>query len=433
MSFKPSIGFLSVALTVIFWGSLTTNLPAAKADKSKEASKAATVEPEPTTPLDPIKYAGVWLSGSLADADKNFPVGKTFTQRRIEGQGGSDDLAGELLQALRKAAKPGGRRLVDALAPNDYTPEAKAGKALVMACAINYEQVDALRIGGVTKVMAEVGFDLVICDFSTRAVVVALPGRVMLVDVDPANNPSPQKKKLLLQRLYHESVLKQFVKLAQDRGPEIMGLSVAGVTKVTVFDEAKKVLPDWMKEKTENYFANVAGSNFYEGSGLPLLPFSRGNELVFCSMQEKLSDASEASIKSNESGEGEHFTLKKPEYEVELVIPAFRTVTATSTDAGKVVQNCAYSRITIKRGEQILYTSQHDANVQNIVPRGSSEAVPWLAYSDALNDLFFKGAKQIKTKISGARKKQDNPSLIIEPESLKNMFLDCAPWSIVGK
>jgi hypothetical protein len=397
-----------------------------KADKAPEQ----TVD---STPLDPIKYGGIWLSGSLADADKNFPVGKLFTQRRIEGQGGSDDLASEILQALRKAAKPGGRRLVDALAPNDYKPEAKAGKALVLACAINYEHVDGVRIGGITKVMAEVGFDLVICDFSTRTVVVALPGRVMLVDVDPANNPSQQRKTQLLHRLYRESVLKQFVKLAQERGPEIMGLSAVGVTKVTVFDDAKKILPEWMKEKTENYFANVAGSNFYEGSGLPLLPFSRGSELVFCSMQQQLSDASEAAIKSNESGDGEHFTLKKPEYQLELVIPAFRTVTATSTDAGKVVQNCAYSRITIKKGEQTVYTSQHDANVQNIVPRGSSEAVPWLAYSDALNEMFLKGSKQIKSRYSGPRKKQDNPQILIEPDALKNLFVDCAPWSIVGK
>lgn len=433
MLFNRTVALVAAAVAAALLLPLSSNLLAAKADKAKEAAKSVKAEPEAAPLLDPIKYGGVWLSGNFADADKNFPVGKAFTQRRLPGQGGSDDLAAEILQALRKAAKPGGRRLVDALAPNDYSPEAKAGKALVMACAINYEQVDALRIGGVTKVMAEVGFDLVICDFSTRAVVVALPGRVMLVDVDPSNKPSEQRKKMLLQRLYRESVLKQFVKLAQDRGPEIMGLSAAGVTKVTVFDEAKKVLPEWMKEKTENYFANVAGSNFYEGAGLPLLPFSRGNELVFCSMQENLSDASEAAIKSNESGGGERFTLKKPEYEVELVIPAFRTVTATATDAGKVVQNCAYSRITIKRGDQVVYTSQHDANVQNIVPRGSSEAVPWLAYSDALNDLFFKGSKQIKTKISGARKKQDNPQILIEPGELKNLFLDCAPWSLVGK
>jgi hypothetical protein len=150
-------------------------------------------------------------------------------------------------------------------------------------------------------------------------------------------------------------------------------------------------------------------------------------------MQQQLSDVSEAAIKSNESGDGEHFTLKKPQYKMELVIPAFRTVTATSTDAGKVVQNCAYSRITIKKGEQTVYTSQHDANVQNIVPRGSSETVPWLAYSDALNEMFFKGAKQIKARYSGPRKKQDNPQILIEPGQLKNLFLDCAPWSVVGK
>jgi len=429
---KYTCDYLS-ALAVLTALALFSGTPLTAKEKPEKKPSEPVAKEENAAPLDPIKYSGVWLSGKYSDIDKNFPVGKEFALRRVEGQGGDFQLSREILVSLRKASKPSGRRLVDALAPDDYVPQASSGKALVLACAINYEHVDSVRVGGVTKVMAEVGFDLVICDFSTRSVVVALPGRVMRTDVDSNAKPSEQKKTQMLQKLYREEVLKQFVKLAQDRGPEIMGLTAIGVTKVTFLDEAKKILPDWMSGKADDYFANVAGSNFYEGVGLPLLPFSRGNELVFCSMQEKLSDASEAAIKSNESGDGEHFTLKKPDYEIELVIPTFRTVTATQNAAGKLVQNCCYSRITIKKGEQVFYTSQHDASVQNLVPSGSSESVPWLAYSDAVNEMFYKGSKQIKSKLSGPRKKQDNPALIIEPDSLKNMFIDCAPWSIVGK
>jgi len=430
---KPMGGILpkfTLSLSILTVGMLSLS-PSASA--AKASPQKAPVPVETSEPMDPIKYAGVWLSGKFSDIDKNFPVGKEFTLRRLESQGGGFQLSRQILEALRKGAKPGGRRLVNALAPDDYTPEAKAGKALVLACAINYEHVDSVRIGGVTKVMAEVGFDLVICDFTTRSVVVALPGRVMRTDVDSGVKASEQKKTQMLQFLYKEEVLKQFVKLAQNRGLEIMGLSAVGVTKVTFLDEAKKVLPEWMHEKSEDYIANVAGSNFYEGIGLPILPFSRGNELVFCSMQERLSDASEAAIKSNESGDGEHFTLKKPDYEVELVIPTFRTVTASSNAAGKLVQNCCYSRITVKKGEQIFYTAQHDGSVQNLVPKGSSDATPWLAYSDALNEMFYKGSKQIKSKLSGPRKKQDNPQLVIDPDALRNLFLDCAPWMLVGK
>ena len=302
-----------------------------------------------------------------------------------------------------------------------------------MACSINYEHVDCVEIGGVYKVMGEVGFDLVVCDFSTRSVVVCLPGRVMYVDVSKSPNISEDQKITILNKIYMEMVPKQFLKICKAHGPEIMGLDSAGVTTVSVFDEAMKVIPDHLKDRYESYFANLAGSNFYEGAGLPLLPFSRGSEMVFCAMQENLSDATNSVINNEESADGVKFSLKKPLYELELTIPAFQTVAATSTDIGKVVQNCCYARITIKKGGETIYTSQHQGNVQNIVPRGSSERTPWLAYSDALNEMFFSGAKKIKALISGKSIKKENPLLIINPSGIKGVFVACAPWTIVNK
>jgi len=381
---------------------------------------------------DPIKYSGVWLSGKYCDADKNFPVGKHYSLQF--GEGSSNDLSKDLLALIRKESKPNGNRLVDSIAPDDYTPQASVGKALVMACAINYEHVDQVEIGGINKVMAEVGFDLVICDFSNRSVVVCLPGRIMRTDVTESAIVSEAKKKEMLEELYRKELPKQFVKLAKEHGPEIMGLDSAAVTKVTVFDEAKKILPNWLSERYEDYFGNVLGSNFYEGCGLPILPFSRGNEMVFCAMREGVSDASSKVIESaKESGSGVSFVLKKPEYQVELVIPGFQTVTATSNDVGKLVQNCSYSRITIKKGEDVIYTAQHDGSVRNLIPKGSSEKVPWLAYSDAVNEMFFKSSKQIKSKISASMKKQDSPLLIIDPSAIKSLFVACAPWAIISK
>ena len=127
------------------------------------------------------------------------------------------------------------------------------------------------------------------------------------------------------------------------------------------------------------------------------------------------------------------FALHAPDYEMELVIPTFRTVTASSNAAGQIVQNCCYSRISIKRGDLVLYSSQHEANVTNLIPKGSSQKVPWLAYSDGLNELFFKSSKQIKAQYSGPEKKQEKPVLIVKPVLLKRFFTECAPWSIVGK
>lgn len=364
-----------------------------------------------------IKFSGIWLTAKASEAESLFPVGRKFA-----AQFGGDDTASlsrKLLSQLREKAKPDGKRLVDLLAPDDYTPSAASGKALVMACALTYEHVDSVLIGGIRKVMAEVGFDLVICDFSDRSVVVSLPGRVLRTDV--SERPVTEaKRNELLAYVYSNELPKHFCKLAQARGPEIMGIKSIAVTKLTFLEEARKVFPPWLNSRAEEYYASFAGSNFYEGAGLPMLPFSRGNEVVYCAMRENLADASrlvENGIK--EAGkDGTVFVLKKPDYEIELVIPGFQTTTAESGPAGKLVLNCAYSRITIKNGEKVIYSEKHDANVKNLIPGGSSTATPWLAYMDATSNMFFEGSKTILKKKTPA---------------IKQMFTECAPWSLLSK
>jgi hypothetical protein len=400
--------------------------------EQKAAEEVAGNDGGQREPLQPIKYTGIWLSGKGSEMDGRFPVGKRYALAAgTEGEDGG--LSRELLAGLRAASKPNGRRLVDAIAPDDYAPSTTGGQAFVMACAINYEHVDSVEIGGVHKVLAEVGFDLVICDFSNRAIIATLPGRVMRLDVSKTPKVSEAQRRDCLKTLYRNELVKQFVKLAQARGPEMFGIGTVGVTKVTLMDEAKAVLPAFLKEGYEEFFSSVAASNFYEGVGLPMTPFSRGSDMVFCGMREGLSDAQKALAESEtQAGGGLVFTLHPPDYEVELVIPTFRTVTASSNAAGQLVQNCCYSRISIKRGDLVVYSSQHDANVTNLVPKGSSLKVPWLAYSDGLHELFYKSSKQIKAQIAGPEKSQEKPVLIVKPKLLKQFFLECAPWSVVG-
>lgn len=384
--------------------------------------------PQSVDSFSQIKFSGVWLTGSFKDIDCHFPVGKTHTL--AFGSAGGNELSKKILSLIRAEADPGKGRLIDNIAPDDFRPEAAAGKSYVMACSINYEHVDCVEIGGVYKVMGEVGFDLIICDFSTRSVVVCLPGRVMYVDVSKSPSISEEQKTSILNNIYTEMLPKEFLRICKAHGPEIIGLDSAGVTDVKLFDEAMAILPDHLQERYQSYFGNVAASNFYEATGMPLLPYSRGSEMVFCGMQENLVDATNSVINSEEGEQGQRFILKKPLYNVEIIIPAFQTTVATSNDIGKVVLNCSYARINILKGESTIYTSQHEGNVQNIIPRRSSNETPWLAYSDSLNEMFLGAGKKIKASMNGKDKKQDSPKLIISSNDIKNMFIDCAPWAI---
>ena len=155
--------------------------------------------------------------------------------------------------------------------------------------------------------------------------------------------------------------------------------------------------------------------------------------MVFCGMQEDLVDATNNVINTEQGNEGQRFVLKKPVYDVELIIPAFQTTVATNNQIGKVVQNCCYARITIKKGDTLIYTSQHEGSVQNMIPRGSSEKTPWLAYSTALNDMFYGAGKKIKAAMNGKDKKQESPKFLVNSSGIKSMFIDCAPWTLANK
>jgi len=405
----------------------------AKVDSTVEAKSPLLSGQKEEVALPLMKYSGIWLTGTYSEAKERFPIGVNYALQLADGEGDAG-LTQLLLSELRIVAKPGGRRLVDALADDGHVASSTGGEAYLLACGINYEHVESVEIGGVNKVMAEVGFDLMVCDFANRSIVVTLPGRVMRTDVSKTPKVSEDQKRAILQKLYQNELVKHFVKLASAHGPEIFGIATIGVTKVTLFEEAVGVLPSFLKDRYEEFFSNVAASNFYEGVGLPLTPLSRGSDMLFCGMRVGLSDEQKFVANSEQTKDGGlTFALHRPDYEMELVIPAFRTVTASASAAGKYVQNCSYSRITIKRGDLVIYSSQHEASVQNLIPKGSSEKVPWLAYSDSVNELFFKSSRIIKGQISGPEKRQDKPMLVVKPPLLKQCLMECAPWAILNK
>jgi hypothetical protein len=387
-------------------------------------------------PQRPITFAGVWLSGRHADIEKDFPVGQDFTLKPMTAPGEGVDLSQRIYQTIeeaKKKPKKGGKggRLIDAVVTGDSenTPSAKSGNALVMACVINRETVDHLRIGGgstkaVNKSFAQVEFTLVIADFKQRSIFVALPGKAEFVS---AGEYSDQDS---LRRAYADRLVMRFMEKMEATPSNIVGLDSIGVTSVVVRDEVKQMSSMKSPGRIEEYFGNIFGASAYDAVAMPVSPFSRGSGMVFCAMQDKLADASDLSIKAaKESGEGVSFTLKKPVYQVELNVVAYRNNTVSSQPGvGRVIQNCAYSRVTVKHGEEVIYTSQEDGNVMNRVPAGSEENKTWAAYLDATEKMFKSAAQKIKAAAIGKSASQKEPLLVKRPDEISEMFSACAPW-----
>ncbi len=425
----------------------------------------------------PIKFSGLWLSGKFVDIDADFPVGREFIVK--EGDDASAALTREILVRLREMSKPGRGRLVDALASDDYTPDASQGRGLLMACVVNQEFVDRVTIGGVVKLTAQVGFDLVVCDFTSRRVLFVMPGWAgeYFSAGDLAKKFGGDEGNAL-RWVYRNKLAGEFVRAAANFTPELRGDGRLGVTKVTIFDEAKAVLPkQFAGDRAEDYISRLAVSNLSEGFGIrmggkvaqekayragasaggegmsmesarksqvsglaiaPLdlpgigcMPLSRGNEMMFCGMREGLSDAMRVAVQSErEARGGMAFVLPKPEYEVEVTVPAFRTVSTGDQAAGKVVQYCSYARVAVKRGEKVIYSSQHDFNTAGLIPRGSPEKTQWVSYEDSVCGLFLRAGEKIREAAFLAKAVDETkPAVrVIDPSAVKAMLRDCAPW-----
>jgi hypothetical protein len=114
-----------------------------------------------------------------------------------------------------------------------------------------------------------------------------------------------------------------------------------------------------------------------------------------------------------ESSNGVGFILKKPDYQLELVVPGFQEVIAQRTELGSTAQYCAYSRIIVKGADGTELSSQkYDGNVTAILTRGDRLQPVWLSSVDATGKMFTGAARAIKKSNSSA---------------LKRMVAECAP------
>jgi len=357
-----------------------------------------------------VAFGGIWLRGSKADALDHFPVGSHYAQ-----QGGGNKQAAEwsrkLLGALRKQQKPDGKRLVDRMAADDYQPQASSGRAMVMACAINYEHSETTMAAGSRKIFAEIGFDLILCNFSDRNVVFTLPGRIQFIDL----GSGVEKSNAMLTDLYETELISQFSRLATYCWSGNLAFQTVGITKISIFPEARQRFPSWMQEHPEAYYSQLVSSCFCDAVGVPVTPYSHGEEAIYYGLSEKLCDAGTLESKriQDESATGSRFILKKPDYKLEVVIPGFQEAIAQRTELGSVAQYCAYSRLIVKgNGDAELSSEKYSGNVTAIMTRGDSLKPVWLSSVDATGKMFSDAASSLKKSKSPA---------------LRRMFAECAP------
>ena len=346
------------------------------------------------TPKD-IKWGGVWLRGSNADSDDFYPVGSQFA---LQADDENSLMAGEysrkLFKSLEAIATPDGGRILDRVQNIKYA-KASSGKAFVIACAINYEFFERTKEAGKNIVYAEVGFELLVSDFSTRSVVFALPGRLQYKDIWQGEKHIKSE----IKKIYKDRLPNSFLELAKRKWDGETSFQTLGFGKVDVWVDAKDRMPDGFKERSEFFLSTLLASTFSKAIDIPVMPYSKGKEAIYAGLvMNQLSDTGSVTNKESSGPDKDaFFVLEKPSYTLDLVLPAYRDLRGEGDGVVDTSLHYAFAKVTLKGGAgDIVFDKKYEAGVRRAIGKGERVQPLWLASWDATSKLYKAVAKDIK-------------------------------------
>ncbi len=362
-----------------------------------------------------MRFAGIWFyktQDELAVA-KQFPVGRHYGDRREQSADSTSvqtqhtDLTRKLYTFMQKEKRAGGKRILDYLGEGDETMVSSQGDALVMACALNYEHVEVQRLPlgkkTISKILAEIGFDMVLCNFNDRRIVAVLPMRAQIVDACD-EVPTELRKQELLKKLYEEKVCDLFMNTARMEFDFSKAPKTIGIGELVLHDKAMKAVPENLKSSIMTYYSSCICSAFYEATGIPVLPYSGGNELLYYSMREQVDDVAQLDVRTAEddasapkvTADGTRsFVLKKPDYTIDVVIPGYQTQVLAKKKYQRHLAFAAACRLTINDNEKAVYTSKYIDSVQAMYTHDAKLGTPWIYYQAATYKMLLEAAKKL--------------------------------------
>ena len=374
------------------------------------------------------EFAGIWFYSAIKQntTKKQFPIGYVYgpsTSKEV-GKDNISNLHKAMHAGLLKERKKDGRRILDYM-PED--PEADfsnsvTSDSVVFACALNYEHVESQYEAGTgsaySKILAEIGFDLVICNFKDRRILATIPGRVVAIDAVPGR-ASQSKKNALLHHLYEKKLIPEFIKLCKAPCSSLMATKTLGIDKIRVDKGALEKIPTNYKAAGERsymaYLSSLVSSSFYSAVKVPILPWSGGGDKIFYVMSERIKDTGrvmDEALKDNvahekESGNpeptGKDFLLKKPDYTLEVVFPGFLTHTMQSNKFQKQLAFVAFCGLRLKQGDREIIMIKFKDAVSSTYPTDIKLESSWINYEDATIKMLRSAAITLK------KRKKTNP------------------------
>ena len=402
-----------------------------------------------------VRFAGIWYyhTQNREEVAAQFPVGVDFGDRRELQNGLSvevpSQLTTDLLAAMKAEQQVGGHRLVDRLADNADAVLSSAGNAWVICCALNYEHTETqqMRLGRktVTKILAEVGFDVILCNFRDRRIAAMLPGRIQLIDAVEGTEASEERRRALLKTIYEQKLLPEFMELVKRPCSTFTPNVTIGIDRMEIRDELMRDVPEKLRPSVYQLYSTLICEAVFNGDrdelrrrterkrgrkftaeeiaenerlkpGVAVLPYSGGNDLVYYNMREQVDDGSRLIIRTAEDNsaaglqqteDGRSYILKKPDYTLDIVLPRFETQVKRLNKYQNQVAFVAGCQLTVRKDGAPIFSRKFFGSVQGAYTPDVKFGTPWLYYQAA-------SYKMLESAVECLRKDEATKALMFE-------------------
>jgi hypothetical protein len=327
-------------------------------------------------------YAGFAFAGNANEIQTNYPIASLLDETGVPGGKFFNKQTRDVLLANRAAFSHVDLSL-DLIKPGD-TP-------LVLALALTSERMLTETLGDISKLVLQLGFELLVIDFRDMTIASSVPISIELIDAKQAPHSRDEAAQLMRSMVSgpHSQLFSALLDKAQlvtIRGANRATLQISGVSlgeKVTPF------LPEAFKQRPAMYSRAVAqlmGSLLTSKAQVALLPYAKDslNSKMAC----RFSD-----------GQSLQFTIPKPTFVVDVNLKGFKKVLSQKTDAESLWIYGAFLDIKVVEPDtgMLFMEAPLKYAVSKVVPASQSSVAEFPVVSEALRGALVEAVEAMQS------------------------------------
>ena len=295
-------------------------------------------------------------------------------------------------QTLRKRLKSIDNENIEIIM--DKIVEYKKEDALIMAFALEYENVAVENIGSIYKINIDIRANILVFDYNEMKIIASYPIAIQLRDASDSDPTDLYLKKVISElyfsNKYKVNIFDEFVKRLSSLELKASYENTIKVSKVSISDNSKMSIPDIESNSIEGiyetFLAQMFSTYLSENQNVSVLPYAKGNAMQV-NMASKFGDQSIYMLE-----------IPKETFSIHLVLDNLKKAKLGENEYKSVWGYASYLRVKliIPEYDEVLMEAKFRKIVKKTIIRSTPHTVKdWSIYKESIYVLVDSFTKNI--------------------------------------